>query len=539
MPQVIVKGKGAHKGLKITATFSILPASLENIAYISLKKPYVKLNGKVNVQKLGTLINTYTGKKLPGSFKFEAFDEDDITKEITDKLPTPSANKLKAFYVRAARKDSAKKNVNYNDNWTDLYDTVQYGIPKTSYKLTAKTLKNIPAKEYSGGSVSINSFFKNGVLTVTGPKKSNFTKLADADVKTLEKNLVGVYFCDKNGAKADPTQTVSGAGTYYIAVGPLSENSLSSNLIFEPTIKKVKLGGKSIKGFFTLDKAKKKADFDGNEKEIVISATKKGANANTKDVEVYIKVPGVFYDTNEPYGTYAGVLSELNSTIKSVSGDNGFSIVGAGKYVVTLKGINSQEGIQTLTYTINALKAKNNVSATWSKGGTDISLSYNAAGYYHDAVKVTAAGKTLSENKDYYVTYKGANPGGKGTATITGTGTAFTGSVKLSFSVEKMNLSDFVLYEEGKGYHSFYELKDPVSGNSIAPNAADAETGTVSKNSVSYNSFVKIAQVSSGKEVDLIVKKYVTRDVNKITPTTSGEKFFTGELVMEEYKGTN
>jgi len=448
IPTVIINGKGDYTGMKITAYFTILPADFAMMADIEVKNQYVRYNNSVLKPTLNVKYKTgaKAGKKMSArDYSIIIYDKNG--RNVTDVKYNNNENFAKYNIAITA---SGK-----NENFTGTTDTSKffYGIPKTSRTFSIgginKKVNYIPS-----GSVSMESFIKQADFYA----KASTRKFNYADYK--DKNTISIDLVDnmdENVAVSYADTSVSNAGIYYLKIEFANFADKYEYRIYEPTYVKVNYTGKALTNGSV--KLKKTAfNYDGNEKyhDLTLRMTKGIMDQNRlSDISVRVYQTGETYSLEE-LKNWSKASGELEAVIpgKLLNNSN------PGRYMLEIRGKGYYSGKYVLTYMVGVQKYSskttpamvyvNTVSSDDAEDTVERAVPYKSdSNYDDDMVKVVwtyekggkqclkrAADRT-ADTGDYYVEWGTFKQVGekKGSVTIVGTGTYFTGKIKKTFDV--------------------------------------------------------------------------------------------------------
>ena len=148
--------------------------------------------------------------------------------------------------------------------------------------------------------------------------------------------------------------------------------------------------------------------------------------------------------------TYNGSVQKPTVTVKNAAGkvmtkDTSYTVTyssgckAAGTYKVTVTGIGNYTGTVTKTFTITAGTTKETISAA-NVTLSSASVVYNGNVRTPTVTVKNAAGKTMTKDSSYTVTYpSGRKAAGTYYITVTGIG-KYTGTVKKAFTIKKQSL---------------------------------------------------------------------------------------------------
>ena len=425
-PTVTITGKGNYKGLKLTTTFTILPANIANLAKVEGKNRYVKYTNKAFDSKYYA-VYTENNKKLKNkTYTLNYYDEDG--KKVSPAAYTKALTEPTMFYVTA----EATANQNYTGETTfvkgDEEDTsIVYGIPSNSKKLSVKGVNK--KVEYNKSQTNPEKLFIDSLVVKDQNKPSN-------EYTGVNNKLYKVTYLKNN--MIEQVKTVDSVGTYYVSVAPVDLAAMKAlGGVYEPTLVKVDYKGLKIKGAIRLAK----------------NTVAYGDTATTIDLIVSDKYTE--YDdilVSYKYLSANGAEVEVNdATLRSLGGASAKIPIykEGGSHEVTIKGRHgySDDEIK-LTYKVTAQRLKADDVTVVINGGK--AVPFNAAGYNaalngNVSVKLNSTGKAIT---DFTVTAKKVNKTGSdaGKATITFGGSsssAYTGSITVPFDIAAISLSDF------------------------------------------------------------------------------------------------
>ncbi|MBR1875646.1 MAG: hypothetical protein IJ805_00900, partial [Lachnospiraceae bacterium] len=448
IPTVIINGKGDYTGMKITAYFTILPADFAMMADIEVKNQYVRYNNSVLKPTLNVKYKTgaKAGKKMSArDYSIIIYDKNG--RNVTD----VKYNKNENFaQYKIALKASGK-----NENFTGTTEPEKffYGIPKTSRKFSIgginKKVNYIPS-----GSVSMESFIKQADFYA----KASTRKFNYADYK--DKNTISIDLVDnmdENVADSYADTSVSNAGIYYLKIEFADFADKYEYRIYEPTYVKVNYTGKALTNGSV--KLKKTAfNYDGNEKyhDLTLRMTK-GIMDQNRLSDISVKV----YQTGETYSLEElKEMSKASPELEAVIPGKLLNNSNPGRYMLEISGKGYYSGKYVLTYMVGVQKYSskttpamvyvNTVSSDDAEDTVERAVPYKSdSNYDDDMVKVVwtyekggkqclkRASDRTADTGDYYVEWGTFKQVGekKGSVTIVGTGTYFTGKIKKTFDV--------------------------------------------------------------------------------------------------------
>ncbi len=463
-PTVIVTGKGDYSEMKITAYFVILPADLEYASDVSVTTQYIKYSGKVLKPKVKAVYayGANAGKTIPASaYDITVFDEDG--RDVTVKKFNTSARAGKYTVVLTANGSNPNISGSTSDPAKDgemdaagsgsgIYF---YGIPKASKKMTVGgTLSKVayPLTESEGG---IDSFLdKDKFYAKTAEKKYNYQDIdrddregsISVDLVSGKDECTAVVYDEK-----DITGETLNSGVYYLKVQYATAALKQKYYVFEPTYVKVTYAGTKLKAD-DIKLKKKSFDFSSGDEytDLELKLSKRIDNRGTDGIKLYVFQNGTELDLSD--------LREENYVIKGDALSNNR----AGRYRIRVEGTGSYYGAYDLTYTVGvqpynkdktpAAVLVNTADPKSPEDETERPVHYRPDGQYDNSmVKVVwtkangekevlqQRGASGNEAGDYYVvwsTFKQVGPK-KGTVTIVGTGTRFTGKIKKKFDVDQ------------------------------------------------------------------------------------------------------
>ena len=437
-PTVIIKGKGAYKGKKITKTFTILPADLSLLANLKLSNEYVRYNGK-EIGKIvkGNVIysvGSKQGKKLAQkSYAFKVYDFSG--KEVTNTV-MPKTSEYGAYKVVAA---ATGKDPNFTG------ETEEAGInalpAAAKGKIKIKGVKK--TVNYTADGVGYADFLDAAKFQVTAGK---------TQIKDIKDPRITIDIVSEPNENAFAIEKLTNSGSYYLRVKPSQFNTFESENVFEPGYAKINFKGTSVKNLVKLKT--KKFTWDGAYHSLDLKVSNKVKNA--KDILIYRK-PLEKDNLGTKQETYLGSLSDFAD--KGVIPGGALENSDAGTYVLRIVGIGSCNGEASLSYTVNSTKySKKAVTAyiNTDKKQEDMALDFNRAGYSDELVKVywkdpsnkDAEPVLLTLNKDYDLIWGRSDKVGKnkGSVTVVGKNTYFSKSFKKTFTINKTDISN-VIYD--------------------------------------------------------------------------------------------
>ena len=465
-PQVIIKGIGVHKGLKLTVPFSIVPASFaDGSVTMSVKSTYVKINknGKVNP---GVTLK-FNGKKLAASnYTVKIYDKD-TKKELSQSelKALATGTKVVPLIVRAEAKQT-KKNLflagSYIDNSDpngagDGKDGIDiYGYPANSKKLSVKLGKK--SVDYGAGK-------NKNYVTVDDFVTSDTTIKVKKDVISLSACGLKILAEDK-GLNVEATKEYD-AGTYYVAVGFDPKTTAGMALmqkygVYQPTVVKVTYKGVKLKKK-QVKLSENKINYTGTKTPLTILTD--GITINDLDldnIKVYSKA-GIELD-NDNYAVSPKNTKATKTVITFNDADAQYNNSAVGSYKVVVDGRGQYSGSVTLKYTVKkgtvkSLGIKADDIVINNGKAVDFNLQYNnddgyapvyAAnddnGKYYVPVTVKKDKATLTQDADgktgdYQVSLKATKVGTKaGTATITFTN--YSGKITKKFDVAAVDFNN-------------------------------------------------------------------------------------------------
>ncbi|MCR5650004.1 MAG: hypothetical protein K6F86_02345 [Lachnospiraceae bacterium] len=454
-PTVIVTGKGIYSEMKIKVYFVILPADLAYAADVAVTTQYIKYNGKVLKPKVKAsyLSGVNAGKTIPSSaYDISIYDEDG--KDVTAKKfkTTDSFSR----YTVVLTSNGSNPNISGRTQDPFKYEgegesegIFFYGIPKTSKKMTVGgTYKKVvyPMSEEEAG---IAAFLDpDKFYAKTSEKKYTYQDVdKDGSGGSISVDLVdGKDECTaKVYAKSELTPEALNSGIYYLKVQFSDESLKMKYYVFEPAYVKVTYGGTKLKcDDITLKK--KSFNFSSGDEytDLTLKLSNRIENKGTEGIRLYIY-------QNETTIDDLSTLAEEGYRIDGSALSNNR----AGRYRIRVEGTGKYYGRYDLTYTIGVQeynKDKTPVEVFVNEeDGIEQPVPYRPDGQYDDSMikvvwtradketKEVLKPKDVSGNEagDYYVvwgTFKQVGPK-KGTVTIVGTGTRFTGKIKRKFDV--------------------------------------------------------------------------------------------------------
>ncbi len=454
VPTVVVTGKGIYSTMKITVMFTILAADLSHAANVAVTSQYIKYNGKNLKPKVKAVYRSgvNAGKEIPASaYDITVFDEE--KRDVTEKKYTKSSPYARYTVVLTANGSNPNISGSISEVVTDTDENGNeerseiffYGIPKNTRKMT------------------VTGTYKK-VAYPLGEDAEGLKAFLDADkfcAKTTEKKYYyqditeGTISVDLVDGKDECTATVydvtnnrlDDSGIYYLKVQFATDDLKIRYYVFEPVYVKVTYAGTKLK---TSDIKLKKKSFDFSSSQettpLTLKLSKRLINKGTEGIKLYIYQTGKTMDVSE--------LAEAEYEIPGSELENNK----AGRYRIRVEGLGAYYGGYDLTYTIGVQaydKEKTPVKAfvnAVSGDETENPVPYRPDGKYpDDLVKVvwtqtngekvvlqqrTVSGSNAGEG-DYYIqwgTFKQVGPK-KGSVTIVGTGTYFTGKFKKKFDV--------------------------------------------------------------------------------------------------------
>ena len=234
-PQVIIKGKGQYKGLKITAKFTILPQKFSDVE-ATIKSQYVPLTKK-GVLKLGETLTL--GKKINKSFYTLSYrDLDNNDAVVTQSQLAAAYEGTKALHLKvyATSVNPKGKKVNFSIGDTVWIESI-YAYPKGSKALKVKLAnKGKIAYSTSKTSMKLSDIIDGKNETVTIGKTTVSKDMLDLDQAE--------FYKDKNFTKGGYDE-VDDAGTYYLMVVPKAEYMAKLG-VYKPTAVKVQFTGEKL-----------------------------------------------------------------------------------------------------------------------------------------------------------------------------------------------------------------------------------------------------------------------------------------------------
>lgn len=457
VPMVVVTGKGIYSEMKINVPITILAADLSRAANVSMTTQYVKYNGKALSPKLKVFYRSgaNAGKEIPAS-AYDITILDSEKKDVTAK----KFKKNSGFerYTAVITANGSNPNITgsisqvvkeIDDAGNETKDDIFfYGIPKSAAKLTVGgTLAKVtyPLPESAEG---IESFIdKDKFYAKNSDRKFFYEDVENGSVSidlvdSMDECVAGVY---------DPKdKDTLNSGVYYLKVQLATEELKFKYYTFEPTYKKVTYAGTKLN---TNDVKLKKKSFDFSSEDestpLTVKVSNRLVNKGMEGVRLYVYQNGKILELTE--------VAENAYVIPGEELENNK----AGRYRIRVEGTGSYYGGYDLTYTIGVqaynkdttpIAAFVNTATDSPDDETERAVPYRPDGKYPDEYvkvvwtksnneKVVLKPRTVSGGNvitgDYYViwgTFKQVGPK-KGTVTIVGTGTYFTGKIKKKFDV--------------------------------------------------------------------------------------------------------
>ncbi len=391
-----VTGLGAHKGLSVEKTFTILPASLSE-------------NGLTEVTVQGYYKYTRNGLKISPVVKFQGKrlkvgESKDYRVVLLESL---SGNKTKVVNpedYKIDRKDVIKfiLRIEGVKNYTDSVESEPfYGVP-TGLKTLSVRIKNkqVAWKEKEKESVTAEDFWVSN---------------KDSKVINYDGNVSYGLYIRENGHYKKLESAKNAGQDYYIGVCPADEReAIGKNVAPVPVYVKVKyIPLKFNKALFKLNKTV--FDFNGNNHEVSISEKKENSIhwSNTQVIfEGYGGVTTEYVGTSKPTINGTGSSKSLNNRCPDT-------------YSVIIRGSGCYSGELTFTYKVKQAQAilkgaKQNLKVTVNDGKA---VLYNAGGLdeTHAHLRIEGIDNVSNLKTDgliYTVTYKKSKKTGMGAGSL-------------------------------------------------------------------------------------------------------------------------
>lgn len=433
--EVIITGLSAHKGLKMSKKFSIIPAglSVDGITEVTVKNYY---NYTKNGLKVSPVVK-FDGKKLKEG---QGKDYNTAIYEVGDDGTWSSKPVNPQSYNTSSPLQKFVLVVNGNGNYSGSIESdIFYGLPKGMKTLSFK-LKNKKVT-WSESKQTINAL--DYWVSDSDSKGTNYNGALGYALYTLSDNkYVSINSADQAG------------GYYYIGAWPLDEKAaLEKKIAPATTYVKVTFNGlKFSKNLFKLTKK----SFDYNARDIAIAVQGKKDDIRWECLDVkfagYLGVEKKFSGVKAP-GVKEGELANKLP----------------GEYYVVISGRKCYSGDVVLSYRVKTVKGiisgtGKNLEVTVNEGKP---VAYNAGNIdlLHAPVEVNGAGsipKTLLKNEDmsYTAVYQKSKKTGSGKGVLKisnicdkATGKLlFKNALTVTFDLDPCSLDEGIkLYQSASG----------------------------------------------------------------------------------------
>ena len=509
---MIVKGIGAYKGKKVEKTFTILPAELSRLGELKLDKEYFRYNGKEmsTVIKGNVLysVGTKTGKKFAkNSYTFRIYDING--NEVSNKvMPKESEYGIYSVVAIATGRDA---------NFKGETEEVKVNVLPASAKgkLKIKGVKKSVA--YTAKGVDYTAFLDAAQFQITAGKLV---------ITDIEDPRITIDIVESPSEDAFAIKTLSNAGDFYLRIKPSQFNTFAVENIYEPEYVKISFKGTPVKNLVKVKN--KKHAWNGSNHNIELNIS----NKVTDPADIYLYREPIEKDSlGTKIEQYIGTLAEFadKGYIPGAVLDNSVS----GTYVIKIIGGGSCYGTDGIKYTVESPKYnKKSVTAyiNSSNKQEDVELDFNRAGYSDDLVKVywkdpsdaNAKPVLLNSGVDYSLVWGKNDQVGKnkGSVTIVGKNTYFSGSFKKTFTINRTDISK-VLYDRsvssallGSKTADPYLYQTPELGHEDMPTKAVLIQGVDFKvTGIVENAGSKTATAT----IDASDSKYFCGTINTIT----------------------
>ena len=444
-PFIIVTGLGEYAEMKITVYFTILAADLFHNADVEVTTQYIRYSGNVLKPKFKVTYRSGSnaGKVIPASaYDVSIFDKNkkDVTgkkfaksEQYAEYTAVITANGKNPNITGSTEGNLLEVDENGNEKSTQLFF---YGIPKTSEKMTVGGTYKTVAYPLSEDVEGLDGFLDPArFYAKISNKKFVYKDINDSvsiDIVDSKDECTATVF--------DPGSDMS-SGVYFLRVSLADKGLKNKYYVFEPTYVKVTYAGTKLRPD---DITLKKKNFDfsdyGKTTPVTLKISNRILNKGTDDISLYIYQNSGIVE-----------LSEIAEDGYVIDGER-LENAKVGRYRIRVTGTGPYYGSYDLTYTIGVQaynKDKTPVAAYVNTGSQDAGdtdendVPYRSDGNYDDSM-VKVVWTVDEENKivltrgvDYNIKWGNFKQVGenKGSVTIIGTGTYFTGRFKKRFDV--------------------------------------------------------------------------------------------------------